>query len=97
ERGARLEEPEDLVVDVVDALPEAAQCHGGTIVSAMPGGDSPIKPFTERKQAFAEREVAKGKGLFGGSEPRGTGPQNRHGMPQLPVGQRRVPNWPVLD
>lgn len=27
----------------------------------------------------------------------GTGPINRHGMPKLPVGQRQVPNWPVLD
>jgi DMSO/TMAO reductase YedYZ molybdopterin-dependent catalytic subunit len=63
----------------------------------MSDRDRPIKPFPERKQAFAEREAAKGKGLFAGAAPRGTGPLNRHGMPQLPVGQRRVPNWPVLD
>lgn len=30
-------------------------------------------------------------------QPKGTGPKNRHGMPQLPVGQRRVEKWPVLD
>jgi len=30
-------------------------------------------------------------------DPRGTGPRNRHGMPAIPVGQRQVPNWPVLD
>jgi len=29
--------------------------------------------------------------------PAGSGPLNRHGMPRLPVGQRQVPNWPVLD
>jgi DMSO/TMAO reductase YedYZ molybdopterin-dependent catalytic subunit len=29
--------------------------------------------------------------------PLGSGPANRHGMPQLPVGQREVKNWPVLD
>lgn len=29
--------------------------------------------------------------------PRGTGPANRHGMPQLPPGQKRVTKWPVLD
>jgi DMSO/TMAO reductase YedYZ molybdopterin-dependent catalytic subunit len=29
--------------------------------------------------------------------PRGQGPANRHGMPKLPVGQRVVNNWPVLD
>ncbi len=27
----------------------------------------------------------------------GSGETNRHGMPKLPVGQREVPNWPVLD
>lgn len=30
-------------------------------------------------------------------EPQGSGPTNRHGMPRLPVGQREVRNWPVLD
>lgn len=29
--------------------------------------------------------------------PQGTGPANRHGMPQLPVGQHEVDKWPVLD
>ena len=29
--------------------------------------------------------------------PRGTGPSNRHGMPQLPPGQKRTTKWPVLD
>jgi DMSO/TMAO reductase YedYZ molybdopterin-dependent catalytic subunit len=29
--------------------------------------------------------------------PQGSGPPNRHGMPKLPVGQRQVTNWPVLD
>lgn len=29
--------------------------------------------------------------------PRGTGPINRHGMPQLPVGQIKTTKWPVLD
>ena len=32
-----------------------------------------------------------------GRTPEGTGPRNRHGMPQLPVGQHEVTNWPVLD
>jgi DMSO/TMAO reductase YedYZ molybdopterin-dependent catalytic subunit len=29
--------------------------------------------------------------------PQGTGPLNRHGMPQLPVGQNLTQSWPVLD
>jgi DMSO/TMAO reductase YedYZ molybdopterin-dependent catalytic subunit len=32
-----------------------------------------------------------------GRAPQGTGPANRHGMPQLPIGQHEVTNWPVLD
>jgi len=30
-------------------------------------------------------------------QPQGSGPPNRHGMPKLPVGQRQVTSWPVLD
>jgi len=32
-----------------------------------------------------------------GRAPQGSGPANRHGMPQLPIGQHEVTNWPVLD
>ncbi|MEQ9499959.1 MAG: sulfite oxidase-like oxidoreductase [Deltaproteobacteria bacterium] len=28
---------------------------------------------------------------------RGSGPENRHGMPKLPTGQHAVDKWPVLD
>ncbi len=55
------------------------------------------KPLIERRQAFAERQASKGLGVFAGKTPVGTGPTNRHGMPKLPVGQREVKNWPVLD
>lgn len=34
---------------------------------------------------------------FRGLRPMGSGPTNRHGMPKLPVGQRAVASWPVLD
>jgi DMSO/TMAO reductase YedYZ molybdopterin-dependent catalytic subunit len=30
-------------------------------------------------------------------KPMGKGPLNRHGMPQLPIGQTRTEKWPVLD
>lgn len=29
--------------------------------------------------------------------PQGSGPENRHGMPKLPVGQIETQKWPVLD
>ena len=31
------------------------------------------------------------------SKPMGTGSTNRHGMPQLPIGQIKTTKWPVLD
>jgi DMSO/TMAO reductase YedYZ molybdopterin-dependent catalytic subunit len=34
---------------------------------------------------------------FAGRAPVGSGPPNRHGVPQLPIGQHEVRNWPVLD
>jgi len=34
---------------------------------------------------------------FEGLSPVGSGARNRDGMPQLPVGQHEVSNWPVLD
>jgi DMSO/TMAO reductase YedYZ molybdopterin-dependent catalytic subunit len=57
----------------------------------------PVKPLPERKQNFARKQAEQGRGLFGGRAPRGSGPANRHGLPKLPVGQREVQNWPVLD
>jgi DMSO/TMAO reductase YedYZ molybdopterin-dependent catalytic subunit len=53
-----------------------------------------------RRQDYIRRQIALDKGVnvqFRGQPPEGTGPVNRHGMPQLPVGQHRVKNWPVLD
>jgi DMSO/TMAO reductase YedYZ molybdopterin-dependent catalytic subunit len=56
--------------------------------------------LVERRQRYIERQIALDKGVnveFRGARPQGSGPVNRHGMPQLPVGQREVRNWPILD
>jgi DMSO/TMAO reductase YedYZ molybdopterin-dependent catalytic subunit len=58
--------------------------------------DDKPRPLPERKESFARKQAEKGKGIFSGS-PRGSGAPNRHGMPKLPIGQRAVSNWPVLD
>ena len=54
-----------------------------------------------KRMAYIERMKALKPGTvavqFQGRRPGGSGPANRHGMPQLPPGQRAVPNWPVLD
>jgi DMSO/TMAO reductase YedYZ molybdopterin-dependent catalytic subunit len=54
-----------------------------------------------RRQRFIQRQIALDKSAvnvdFVGRAPQGTGPRNRHGMPQLPIGQHEVKNWPVLD
>src|SRR5579864_1511486 len=57
--------------------------------------------LVERRQKYIQRQIDLGRGTvnvkFRGRRPEGTGPPNRHGMPQLPVGQHEVKNWPVLD
>jgi len=54
-----------------------------------------------RRQKYIERQIELDKGTvnvrFAGRQPQGRGPENRHGMPKLPVGQHEVKNWPVLD
>jgi DMSO/TMAO reductase YedYZ molybdopterin-dependent catalytic subunit len=54
-----------------------------------------------RRQKYIDRQIALDKGAvnvrFAGRQPQGRGPENRHGMPKLPVGQHEVKNWPVLD
>ncbi len=54
-----------------------------------------------RRRKYIERQITLDKGAvnvkFRGQPPDGAGPPNRHGMPQLPVGQHEVKNWPVLD
>jgi len=53
-----------------------------------------------RRQEYIRRQIALDKGVnvqFRGQPTQGSGPANRHGMPQLPVGQHEVKNWPVLD
>ena len=57
--------------------------------------------LVERRRKYIQRQIALDKSAvnvaFAGRKPEGTGPKNRHGMPQLPVGQHEVKNWPVLD
>jgi DMSO/TMAO reductase YedYZ molybdopterin-dependent catalytic subunit len=67
------------------------------MTSGGDGGEKKPRPLIERKQAFAERQAARGRGVFAGKTPAGVGPPNRHGMPKLPVGQHVVERWPVLD
>jgi DMSO/TMAO reductase YedYZ molybdopterin-dependent catalytic subunit len=54
-----------------------------------------------RRQKYIQRQIELDTRAvnvkFAGRAPRGSGPRNRHGMPQLPVGQHEVKNWPVLD
>src|SRR5262245_36329388 len=74
-------------------LPAPGRGRNGTPMA----DDKPVKQLAERKENFARKQAQQGKGLFAGQAPRGSGPPNRHGMPKLPVGQREVTHWPVLD
>jgi len=57
--------------------------------------------LVERRQKYIQRQIELDRKAvnvdLAGRRPQGTGPANRHGMPQLPVGQHEVKNWPVLD
>jgi len=57
--------------------------------------------LVERRRKYIQRQIALDKSAvnvaFAGRTPSGSGPRNRHGMPQLPIGQHEVRNWPVLD
>ena len=56
--------------------------------------------LVEKRLRYIERQRAlraQTPEAFTHASPAGTGAPNRHGMPKLPVGQRQVPNWPVLD
>jgi DMSO/TMAO reductase YedYZ molybdopterin-dependent catalytic subunit len=54
-----------------------------------------------RRQKYIQRQIQLETQAvnvrFAGRSPEGSGPNNRHGMPRLPVGQHAVKNWPVLD
>ena len=69
----------------------------GAIIHRM----SETPSLVERRLRYIQRQRDMNKGAvdvrFRGQAPRGMGPTNRHGMPKLPVGQREVKNWPVLD
>jgi DMSO/TMAO reductase YedYZ molybdopterin-dependent catalytic subunit len=60
-------------------------------------GDSLI----ERRRRYIERQRNLhrhgAEAQPAGRTAEGTGPLNRNGMPKLPVGQREVDHWPVLD
>ena len=49
-----------------------------------------------RLKARFEAEMAKTPAMSDVA-PEGSGPRNRHGMPQLPPGQVATEKWPVLD
>src|SRR5438552_4281360 len=56
--------------------------------------------IVERRLRYIDRQRKLGHGVnvrFEGMKPQGSGPANRHGLPSLPVDQRGVENWPVLD
>jgi len=59
------------------------------------------RDLVERRQRYIQRQIELDTRAvnvnFAGRRPEGSGPANRHGMPQLPVGQHEVKNWPVLD
>ena len=53
-----------------------------------------------RRMRYIDRQRKLGHGVnvrFEGMKPQGSGPPNRHGLPQIPIDQHTVTNWPVLS
>ncbi len=65
----------------------------------MSDPDEKQKRIVEARLKLRERFFQKMKDSPGVADdrPQGSGPKNRHGMPQLPTGQHHTNNWPVLD
>jgi DMSO/TMAO reductase YedYZ molybdopterin-dependent catalytic subunit len=63
--------------------------------------DAKNSEIVERRQRYIQRQRELRPDTvnvrFQGAKPEGFGPNNRHGMPSVPVGQHVVKNWPVLD
>ena len=62
--------------------------------------DEMTESLVQKRLRYIERQRALRGATpeaFAHSQPSGSGPANRHGMPKLPVGQHQVKNWPVLD
>src|SRR5438445_13492614 len=60
----------------------------------------PKESLVERRMRYIERQRKLGHGVnvqFAGRQPEGSGSQNRHGLPSLPVDEHEVRKWPVLD
>src|ERR1700757_1040561 len=56
--------------------------------------------LVERRMRYIDRQRKLGHGVnvrFEGLKPMGSGPPNRHGLPQIPIDQHVVTNWPVLS
>jgi len=61
--------------------------------------DDKLGRIVEARMKLRERWQQKIDASPGKADPRpmGTGPKNRHGMPQVPPGQHVSKHWPVLD
>jgi DMSO/TMAO reductase YedYZ molybdopterin-dependent catalytic subunit len=74
---------------------------GNILTLSFRMSNKPPETLVERRQRYIERQMAlhqEGVNVrFPGMKPRGSASPNSHGMPKLPVGQRPVTNWPVLD
>lgn len=67
----------------------------------LPAEPPGARELVARRMRFIRRQIAAAREAvnvqFAGREPAGSGPLNRYGLPTLPIGQREVKNWPVLD
>src|SRR5262249_48003692 len=89
--------------DIVRELEERGELKSLITGRAGPpggaGADDRMQRIGDARMKPRDRFSAKMKAPPGAADdkPRGSGPPNRHGMPQVPVGQHVTEGWPVLD
>jgi DMSO/TMAO reductase YedYZ molybdopterin-dependent catalytic subunit len=86
-----------LVVELV-VLGQEGQAHAASIYRRCMADDRESR-IVEARMKLRQRFLDRMKGTPGAADerPLGSGPVNRHGMPQLPEGQTETQGWPVLD
>ncbi len=66
-----------------------------TPIKFKPNKERIIEARMALKRRFEEKQ--KQTPALSDESPQGSGSSNRHGMPQLPIGQHETKGWPVLD
>lgn len=80
----------------MDALFQQIRASKAAEATTLPTEDAPHIQARQRRIARHKARAAQTPSRVDDA-PQGHGPTNRHGMPAVPIGQRVVRKWPILD